>query len=71
MHLHEYLNYGGTEKDFIQDLLYGYPSWDHVVNIFLTILYRRKLEYEKAVNIPPHLFISADHTFKVGKNVGK
>ena len=68
-HIHEYGIYGDMEK-FYSDELYRIPSWDQIVTMFFTVYYRRKEIYDAAVKVSPSEYISADHTFKIGKNIG-
>ena len=56
---------------FYSDDLYRIPSYDQVITMFLTLYYRRKNEYEAAIKVSPEIYISADHTFKIGQKTGK
>ena len=68
-HSDEYHNHGG--KLFCSDDLYSFPSTDQIKAIFLDIFHRRRLEYEAAINVAASMYISCDHTFRIGKAVGE
>lgn len=72
MHLCEYT--GRLREDiekFKVDHLYQFPNDQFLIDIFKDIFMRRKDVYDEAVQKPAIGYLACDHTFEVGKNIGK
>ena len=56
---------------FYKDPITEFPNTQYVIQLFIDIFKRREAAYKAAICVIPYLYLACDHTFKIGKNIGR